>query len=90
MESMLGHRGHAFIWWDLKKTLKGRHVQGGCIQILFLYDQRRSLFYSPQASFDVWSLVVNMYCFLELHAQFKLEKQQCDSWRRTYKLIIMI
>lgn len=53
MESMLGHRGHAFIWWDLKKTLKGRHVQGGCIQILFLYDQRRSLFYSPQASFDV-------------------------------------
>lgn len=53
MESMLGHRGHAFIRWDLKKTLKGRHVQRGCIQILFLYDQRRFLFYSPQASFDV-------------------------------------
>lgn len=53
MESMLGHRGHAFIQWDLKKTLKGRHVQRGCIQILFLYDQRRFLFYSPQASLDV-------------------------------------
>lgn len=31
-----------------------------------------------------------MYCFLELHAEFKVEKKQFYSWRRSYKLIIMI
>lgn len=83
--------GHAFIRWDLKKTLKGRHVQSGCIQILFLYNQKRSLsFILLKLFLDVLSLVVNMYCFLELHAEFKVEKQQFYSWRHSYMLIIII